>query len=208
VGSLEALGRHPYAGHSAVLGNVERPWQDVDEVLSRFGRAVDEARLKYERFVREGAELGRRPELVGGGLRRSCGAWLERAGRMRDQEPLAYDERVLGSPDFVADVLAEADWERRQALRKARAGIAELAARIVKMTGVTEERLRSGGKWPEAVAARRALIRVAIGELGYSGAAVARYLRVAPSTVNRQAADGELSALARRLLEDVARLIS
>jgi hypothetical protein len=47
------------------------------------------------------------------------------------------------------------------------------------------------------VAARRALARVAIGELGRPGAAVARYLGAATSTANR-AVGGALDPLAQR----------
>ncbi|MBI5015263.1 MAG: transposase [Deltaproteobacteria bacterium] len=208
VDSVDALARYAYAGHSAVLGAVERPWQEVGEVLGRFGGSVSEARRRYEQFVGDAVGDGRRPELVGGGLRRSCWAWREGRGRGREDEPLAYDERVLGSPEFVLDTLAGADWERRQALENARVGIGEVAGQVMALAGVGEEELRSASKRPRAVAARKALIEVAVRELGHSGAAVARYLRVVPSTVNRRAAHSEASDLAKRLWKEVAKGIS
>ncbi|MBI5446369.1 MAG: transposase, partial [Deltaproteobacteria bacterium] len=190
VGSMEELDAFPYCGHSAVLGRVQRPWQEVREILGRFGDTEDQARQRYEAFVRAGVEEGSRPELVGGGLRRSCGAWLERPGRRRgeEQEQLAYDERVLGSPEFVHDILAEADWERRQALR-VKIGLDELARRVLSVAGVSERALRSGVKRPDAVAARRAFIQIAVRDYGYSGAAVGRYLGVTASTAQRQASE-------------------
>ncbi|MHB8765225.1 MAG: transposase [Deferrisomatales bacterium] len=200
VGSLEELGAFPYSGHSAVLGKVLRPWQNVDEILRRFGKRQDKARRDYEAFVRAGVDQGNRPDLVGGGFRRSCGAWMERLGRGRgeEREALVYDERVLGGPDFVKAILADADWERRQALRK-KISLDELAGVTEALTGVPQRQLRSGAKQPEAVAARRAMIHIAVGHYGYSGAAVARYLGVVPSTVQRQATDEQLSPLAERI---------
>lgn len=126
---------------------------------------------------------------------------LRSAGRKTAEgEPLSYDDRVLGSSDFVQQVLADAEWERREALRKANVALSVLTKEIHARTGVCEEELRSGRKQPHVVAARRAFIRIALGELGYSGAVVARYLRLTPSAVNRQTQlDAEADSLTREL---------
>jgi putative transposase len=210
VGSVAGLESFPYSGHAALMGRIERPWQAVGEILERFGRTVDEGRRGYEQFVRDGSEQGRRPDLVGGGLRRSCGAWMERQGRRRgdEDEAPAYDERVLGSSDFVQDVLADADWERRQALQTAQVSLAELVERVVALTEISEQELRSGVKRPVVVAVRRAFIHLAVREFGHSGAAVARYLGVVASTVNRQAAREDRTPLAERLREKLTRGIA
>ncbi|MGC8811771.1 MAG: transposase, partial [bacterium] len=73
----EGLGNWPYAGHSVILGNRKNSWQDVGYVLGYFGRRKKIARGRYRDFVQEGICLGKRPELVGGGLRRSLGGWKE-----------------------------------------------------------------------------------------------------------------------------------
>ncbi|MBW2187397.1 MAG: hypothetical protein JRG71_13680 [Deltaproteobacteria bacterium] len=44
---------------------------DVDNVLSLFGTTTKAARQGYHQFVVDGMEMGKRPELMGGGLRRS-----------------------------------------------------------------------------------------------------------------------------------------
>lgn len=209
VASAEALAGFPYAGHSVLMGRVERSWQEVGEILERFGRSADQGREGYERFVWEGAPEGRRPELVGGGLRRSCGDWMERHGARREEQEdaPAYDERVLGSSEFVQDLLAESDWERRQALPKIRVRLDELGAEVVEAAGIAEEELRSGVKRPPAVAARRTFIEVAVREFGHSGAAVARYLGVVSSTVNR-AAQLPMTPVADRLAKQVLKRIS
>ncbi len=119
------------------------------------------------------------------------------------REAVVHDARVLGDPDFVADLLADADWERRQLIRaRMRAGIAELAERVASLVEISVEDLRGGGRQRPVVQARAALAQIAIRELNHSGAALARYLGVAPSTVNRRAiaVGGELTPLAATLL--------
>jgi putative transposase len=202
-GGLEGLARYAYAGHAALAGTVERPWQATEEVLGRFGTKRTEARQRYVAFLEAGVGQGRRPELVGGGLRRSCGDWLGGSSRKRRRESLAYDERVLGSSEFVRDLLADAAWDRKQAVKASRKrfGVAEVAEQAAGLAGIGLEELRGGSQRAEVVEARAAVAQVAVRELGYAGAAVARYLRVAPSTVNRHAGRGELRPLAKRLLE-------
>ena len=72
---MEALDHYPYSGHSAVMGKIDRQWQDVSGVLELFGGRTGTARRRYKVFVEKGALEGRRPELVGGGLIRSSGGW-------------------------------------------------------------------------------------------------------------------------------------
>jgi len=75
VKDLKALEKYPYSGHSAVLGKVKRDWQQVDYVLSFFGKRKSDAKKAYRHFVEKGVRQGRRPELTGGGLVRSIGGW-------------------------------------------------------------------------------------------------------------------------------------
>jgi len=58
------------------MGYQKREWQDTEYVLSYFGQGVGRRR-KYMNFVEEGIKMGRKPELVGGGLIRSMGGWSE-----------------------------------------------------------------------------------------------------------------------------------
>jgi hypothetical protein len=87
-----------------------------------------------------------------------------------------------GSSEFVQAILSEAEWERREVLRRARqgTGLSELGEAVARLAGITTEELCSGGRRPAVVMARRASARVAIRELGRTGAAVARYLGVWP----------------------------
>ena len=65
-----------YSGHSALMGKEKRDWQDTDKVLALFANRPSSARRGYRQFVEDGIEMGRRPELTGGGLIRSAGGWV------------------------------------------------------------------------------------------------------------------------------------
>ena len=99
VKSLEELDRNPWSGHAVIMGNKALAGQRIDEVLSRFGRNSAKVRRAYREFVAGGITQGRRKDLVGGGLKRS------RAGGVEIE---AYDERVLGSGEFVESIRSEA----------------------------------------------------------------------------------------------------
>ena len=59
--------------------------------------------------MEEGVDLGRRKDLVGGGLVRSYGGWDEVRALGKSWECKKGDERVLGKSDFVEEVLGEAN---------------------------------------------------------------------------------------------------
>jgi len=102
VVDMKGLGRYSYCGHNALIGKKKREWQDVEYVLGFFGRRVSEARKGYVSYVKKGIALGRRPELVGGGLIRSVGGWDEvKNMRLTGQDRIKSDQRILGKSDFV-----------------------------------------------------------------------------------------------------------
>ncbi len=65
VEELLQLDKYPYCGHSSIMGNEERPWQDVKYVLGYFGKTVKRARKSYSSYIEEGLDQGRRYELTG-----------------------------------------------------------------------------------------------------------------------------------------------
>ena len=82
----------------------------VKYILGFFGKRVGEARKGYVSYVKKGIDLGRRPELVGGGLIRSLGGWDEvKKMRLRGHNRIKSDQRILGESDFVREVLSESE---------------------------------------------------------------------------------------------------
>jgi len=189
VRNWEELRFYPWSGHSAIMGEEKRGWQDVGTVLGYFGRRKKRAIVAYENYVREGIEKGRRPELVGGGLIRSLGGWSEVLSLKRRGERVASDERILGTGDFIEQVLSEAEEKAKQTLGwKGRVpDLQSLLSKISKKAGVEGEKVRGGDRRRSVVGARKVFCQLAVKRIGYSGAAVARFLGVTTSLVNRYA---------------------
>ena len=91
------------------MGKRKCEWQDARYVLSYSGKMPADVR-RYLSYVETGIEQGRRPKLVGGGLIRGLGGWVEaRKSRQRGQDRIKGDQRILGESDFVLEVLSQAD---------------------------------------------------------------------------------------------------
>ena len=99
----------PYTGHPVLLGEKECPWQNRDEVLSLFSKDSSRGVKNYIQFVIDGANQGARPDLMGGGLIRSQGGIRAVLANRQAGHREAYDSRILGSGDFVNDVLKLAE---------------------------------------------------------------------------------------------------
>ena len=140
-------------------------------------------RKQYLSFVEEGIAQGRRTDLVGGGLIRSLGVWAEVLSVRRRKERQAYDQRVLGDDEFVKRVLSEANDLAKENLRFRPNSMVlpSLAERVCRVQEVSLGELRSGSRRHEIMETRRVFSWLAVKELGYSGAAVARYLEPVPS---------------------------
>ena len=194
VQDLEALGRYPWSGHSALMGQVERDWQDTGTIQGYFGGKCREAVRRYKAFVAEGIGRGRRPELVGGGLIRSLGGWSQVLSLRRKGLRMAADDRVLGDGDFVEQIWSESAELEKENLRRKGPGLdlETLAREIAADRGITETELRSGSRKRKVSEARREFCRAAVGDLGYPAATVARFLGVTTSAVVRAARAEEL----------------
>lgn len=198
VKGLEELKRYPWVGHSAIAGKVKRDWQEVDTVLAYFGKGRRKAIQQYEEFVAKGVSKGRRPELVGGGLIRSLGGWSEVLSLRRRGIQAVSDQRILGSSEFVEDLLSEAERRTKETLRISKKKIpdlASLARNIVAKEGLREDELRSGSRKKGTSRVRRLFCQLAAKQMGYPGAEVARFLGVTTSAVNRAKNSAEVPEL-------------
>ena len=194
VKNLKELRFYAWSGHSTITGKQKRGWQDVEMVLGYFGRRKRKAIAAYENYVGEGIEKGRRPDLVGGGLIRSLGGWSEVLSLRRRGEKTASDERILGSGEFIEQVLSETEEKARETLRwRGRVSdLQSLLSKISKKKGVEEQQVRGRDQRRSVVSARKVFSQMAVKRLGYSGAAVARFLGVTTSLVNRYASSEEM----------------
>jgi len=187
VADLQSLDNYPYAGHSVLLGKHTHDWQDTDAVLGRFGARVGAARRAYRAFVEAGISLGRRPEMVGGGLIRSLGGWAEATKALRHGAArVKGDERILGDSSFVLGVLEACaeGLKLKEQMRRQGYDLERLAGRAATLFGLSPEAIQSASKRPDLVAARSLFCYWAVSELGETATAVARRLGLTQPAVS------------------------
>jgi REP element-mobilizing transposase RayT/biotin operon repressor len=187
VDDLKALERYPYSGHGVLLGRQLQPWQETAAVLRRFERNVRSARRIYRQFVAKGAEMGRLPELVGGGLVRSMGGWSEVRELRKAKAYMKGDERILGDSDFVTEVLssAEEEWKRAHALRASGLDVDKVAHRVAEVLGMEVKAVWEPGRRAVTVQARSLLSYWCVRALGVSMSALARRMGISVTAVSK-----------------------
>ena len=193
VKNIIELNQSPWSGHSALMGKVKREWQKTRICFIFFwSKSLSPQKLSAE-YVQKGVALGRRPELVGGGLVRSLGGWSEVLALRGRGEKQRSDQRILGDSEFVQDVICGLDDLVKKNLRLSgqRINIAALAQQVCKKYNISLGELRSGSRRRDVAKARGSISWIAVRELGYSGADVARYLGVTNSCVTRIVASGQ-----------------
>jgi REP element-mobilizing transposase RayT len=192
--TLDSLDRYPWTGHAVLLGNHTYPAQDSDFVLSLFGRSADEARHAYRKFVHEYAGSGQSCDLDGGGLRRSLGGWTHRERLSGGRERWAYDERVLGSSEFVHTLLSDADGPAVAPATPA-AVIQPLVDSVCERFRVSPGEIASRSLRPGVLDARAALSYAAVIQYGLSFTAVARQMGLSRRSISRAIQRAQIAGL-------------
>lgn len=131
---------------------------------------------------------------MGGGLIRSIGGWEKVAELKRGREKWAYDERVLGSSQFVERVLTEA--EKQGGQKKVEGKFAEailltLVEKIGSRLGLTRAELIGRSRRRKAVQGRNLVIFEAVRGYGMNLNQVAKVLNVSPQSVLRGLEKGQ-----------------
>jgi putative transposase len=187
VKTIEELDRYPWSGHSAVTGKRECAWMDVDYVLTQFGDTKRKARNEYRGFEEEGVGMGRQPVLTGGGLIRSKGGWSQVVSARRSNRKEEYDERILGSGDFINTILKEAEEKTLLQLKLRRAGktLSKILDQECDKSQISPKELKGGSRRREVSALRIKIARRGLDELGLSLAEIARHVGVSTSGIAR-----------------------
>ncbi|MFC1643495.1 transposase [Chlamydiota bacterium] len=192
VMSMAEMDRYPWSGHSAIMGIVNRSWQERDEVLAYFGKQKQEAIRKYRAFIQDGIEEGEREDLMGGGLKRSVGGWEGVMDLKREKEAWQSDERLLGDGIFVEQVLKAADekLEKRERLQKEGWTLERLSQEVCKEYGLKEIEIRRQGKGKIAEA-RNVVCYKGNREIGISTKELSEYLGISRGAVSKSIERGE-----------------
>lgn len=171
-------------------------WMDTDYVLLQFNDTTRRARKAYRVFVQEGIGMGRKPELTGGGLVRSLGGWSQVQSAQRKGQKTEYDERILGSGDFVTAIFKEAEEKQIRQFKIKRAGltITGIIEKECKTARISEKELKNGSKRMIVRNVREKIARRGVEELVLTSAEIARNLGVCTSTVTRALTRSEKAA--------------
>jgi hypothetical protein len=194
--------RYSYSGHSALTRKKERQWQDVDYVLGFFGRRVGEARKGHESYIKKGILLGRRPDLVRGGLIRSLGGWDEvKKMGLSGQDRIKSDQRILGMSDFVSEVLSESEeqFSRKYKLKSLGYDFEKVVERISILFHVEKDYIIGRGRQKNRVRARDLLCYWTVVELGMPMVDLAKKFNMTPAAVSYAVQRGESMAKERGL---------
>lgn len=185
VKTLGELDVYPWSGHSVLVGKNRNDWQERDYVLRQFGKREGKAFRAYRKFVEEGIRLGRRPELVGGGLIRSLGGWSRVMSLRNKGEKMEHDSRILGDGEFVQGIMQEANerLKRQMKNRRGEGGVAGVIKKLCKEAGIEETELREGGQRRKVSEVRGRIALFLCREMGIPMAEIARQVGVGTSAI-------------------------
>ncbi|MBN2060317.1 MAG: transposase [Deltaproteobacteria bacterium] len=196
VSDISELNKYPYSGHSSLTNNRNREWQDTGYIMGYFGRNLSKARKGYLEFVESGIKLGRRPELVGGGMIRSLGGWTElKRNPLNGNDRIKSDERILGDSGFVQQILSEANDEldRRYRLKSQGYDIEKVEKRVIEVFGVKRDELYSGSRKHAISLARSVFCYWCVRELGESMTCIAKRMNLTQPAVGYAVDRGEMT---------------
>ena len=183
VPTMPKLDAYRWCGHAGIMGHAPLPGQVIDEILKMFDEDPKTARRKYHDFVAEGVALGRRDELVGGGLKR-------RLALSGPQDFQAHDERILGSGQFVEEV-----WHATETLKSVAAtppSLEEIIERVSSFFGISASSVQQGSKQRQISTARALICFIAVKVFGHTGAELTKHIKMSESGVVLAARRGDV----------------
>jgi REP element-mobilizing transposase RayT len=185
VETLAKLDRYKWSGHGVIMNRCKNEWQDRRYVLKWFGRKEKDAKKSYKEFIKKGIALGKRPDLTGGGLIRSMGGWSVVKAMRNSGIKKESDERILGSGEFVSEVIQHAEEKVKYQLpaMELQKSIKEEIGIQCKNEKIPVAMLQSGSRRPPLPKLRRAIALKLVNEYGLSLAETARRLGISTSGV-------------------------
>lgn len=194
VKSVKQLDTYPWSGHAVLMGNKVHLWQDTDHILTRFSNTVGKSRQAYREFIITGIAKGKRTDLTGGGLIRSAGGWKQAKIILRGREKWAYDERILGSSEFVQGILREVQkpkLKEHHLMQDPEKSLEALINTVASLFKLNTAEVTSGSRRRCVVEARKVISFVAIRKRGMSLARVSARMNVSKQSIIRGMEGGE-----------------
>jgi putative transposase len=193
VADYPSLAKHPYCGHGVILGRKKNNWQDTQYVLALFGSNQADAKRNYRDFVRKGIDMGKRPDLTGGGLLRSQGGWIGLKANRRAGDYQKGDERILGDGDFVNEVLVTAQERMENKYRLVAEGydFEALLKRVAQITGIKPEQILAANRNRSRICARSILCFWATDQLGITQTRLSQIFNQTQSAISHAVRRGK-----------------
>ena len=180
VSELAALDHYPWSGHAVLMGNCRLEGHSATAVLAHYGKSVSRARQHYRQFLADGIPAGRSEKFSGGGLKRS---------QQEDSDGVeSFDERILGSGEFVDSLRQEETLRHRIEVPIC---LPELVNRVSEKLQIDPEAVRRPSKTRHLAEARGIVCYLAVRHLGYRGTEVGKELRLGPTGVSIGVRRGE-----------------
>ena len=149
-------------------------------MLGLVGKTEATASRRYAEFVGEGVSLGRRPDLVGGGLKKSHGGVCSPKS---DRE--CYDSRILGSGSFVESLLSQEEKAERRSRDARRGGWDRLVKAVAQRQGVEPAVLFQKGRRQTVSDGKAMLIYAGVTLFGKTNKKMAAMTRMAEPPASR-----------------------
>lgn len=174
------------AGTGVGAGVAAGGWYRRDSVLGFFGTREGDALRAYVAYLGEELHHDRESELNGGGLVRSMGGWSKVCSMRRHGDRQLSDERILGSGDFVKEILDQA--EERVVHQMPMEDRLKLLQQDIEAfcgnEGITVTVLRGGGRNGTLPELRATLAAKLVNDWGLTFAETARQLGVTTAAVS------------------------
>lgn len=195
VRDMKGLAEYPWCGHGVLTGKRKSEWQDTGMILGRYGNSPVRARRRYEEFVSEGVKAGRREDLVGGGLLRSAGGYVEYLRRRHGEEEILGDERILGDSEFVSKAMKSVE-ERESTKSKARRRwtVDGVIGKAAEEAGIEVEEVKANGKRPAQCKGRALACYWLVEVLGKAEVEAGVMLGITQPAVSRNVGKGRVIA--------------
>ncbi|VAX36656.1 hypothetical protein MNBD_UNCLBAC01-1200 [hydrothermal vent metagenome] len=196
--SLEKLKYYPWCGHHEIFFEGKESVIKREDVLSFFGLTKQKAMIAYVDYLKEG--IGKdEGHLTGGGLIRSSGGWNEVIRRGGEEREVG-DERVLGSGDFVTNVLQQC--EQADVMSNEFQSIEEMVQKIEKYYDLEQGLLRElkTKKYREA---RSVFLYAAVKRMGLTVKQAGVELKIKDSSASAGVQKGMMIEKKKRVLSRI-----
>lgn len=149
VHDFRELEKYKWCGHGAVTGRHKAGFLERDYILGHFGENEEKGVQGYETFLRDRQGKHKGGQYSSGGLIKSMGGLGNVLTFRRSGGKEIFDERILGSGDFVESILKEAG-----ELPELKVSPQEIMRQVCEMTGVSKEEIVGGSQVRKVVKAR------------------------------------------------------